>query len=128
MRPAIHQNGREGRGGGKGAEYAAGGNERPRQLPKRVTNHPSSPNPPRGDLMDHWSQYVALEIQDKSNIWDHERNELLDDFFNNDGKNISRLFQLSGHNHAITTYILSDIIFIYLFLKNYYIFSSVAPK
>ena len=36
--------------GGRGAEYAAGGNESPRQLPKRVTNHPPRPNPPRGGL------------------------------------------------------------------------------
>lgn len=59
--------------GGRGAEYAAGGNERPRQLPKRVTNHPPCPNPPRGDLMDQWSQYVAVEIHgfDKSNMWPH---------------------------------------------------------
>lgn len=45
----------------EGAEYAAGENERPRQLPKRVTNHPACPNPPRGDVMGQWSQYVAAE-------------------------------------------------------------------
>lgn len=59
------------RDGGGGAEYAAGGNEHQRQLPKRVTNHPRCPNPPMGDLMDQWSQCVAAEIQwvDTSNIW-----------------------------------------------------------
>lgn len=36
------------RDGGGGAEYAAGGNERQRQLPKRVTNHPGRHNPPMG--------------------------------------------------------------------------------
>lgn len=55
--------------GGRGAEYVAGGNEQPRQLPKWVTNHPPCPNPPKGDLMDHWSQYGATEVHayDKSN-------------------------------------------------------------
>lgn len=59
--------------GGRGAEYAAGGNERPRQLPKRVTNHPPCPNPPWGDLMDQWSQCVAVKMHgfDKSNMWAH---------------------------------------------------------
>lgn len=56
MQPAIYQNGGVGAGGlrdgGRGAEYAAGENERQRQLPKRVTNHPPCPNPPWGDLMD----------------------------------------------------------------------------
>lgn len=72
MRPAIHQNGGVG-DGGRGAEYAAGGNERPGQLPKRVTNHPPWPNPPRGNLMDQWSQYVAADMHafDKSNMWAH---------------------------------------------------------
>lgn len=57
----------------EGAEYAAGGNERPRQLPKRVTNHPPCPNPPWGNLMDQWSQYVTVEMHgfDKSNMWAH---------------------------------------------------------
>lgn len=49
MHLAIHQNGGVGVGG-IGAEYAAGGNEHPRQLPKRVTNHPPCPNPPVGGL------------------------------------------------------------------------------
>lgn len=77
MRPAIHQNGGVGGGGvgngGRGAEYAVGGNEHPRQLPKRVTNHPPCPNPPRGNLMDQWSQYVAADVHgfDKSNMWAH---------------------------------------------------------
>lgn len=59
--------------GSRGAEYAVGGNERPRQLPKRVTNHPPWPNPPRGKMMDQWSQYVAAEIHrlDKSNMEAH---------------------------------------------------------
>lgn len=59
--------------GSRGAEYAVGGNERPRQLPKRVTNHPPCPNPPRGKMMDQWSQYVAAEIHgfDKSNMEAH---------------------------------------------------------
>ena len=61
--------------GSRGAEYAAGGNERPRQLPKRVTNHPPCPNPPRGNLMDQWSQYTVAEIHGFENqicglIWD----------------------------------------------------------
>lgn len=77
MQPAIYQNGGVGAGGvrdgGRGAEYAAGGNERQRQLPKRVTNHPPCPNPPWGDLMDQWSQYVAVETHgfDRSNMWAH---------------------------------------------------------
>lgn len=63
--------------GGRGAEYAAGGNERPGQLPKRVTNHRPRPNPPRGDLMDQWSQYVAIEIHGlhKSNMGAHLGNK-----------------------------------------------------
>lgn len=44
------------RDGGGGAEYAAGGNEHQRQLPKRVTNHPGRPNPPMGGWMDQWLQ------------------------------------------------------------------------
>lgn len=70
MWPAIYQNGVVG-DGCRGAEYAAGGNERPRQLPKRVTNHPPCPNPLRGDLMDQWSQYVAAEMPrfNKSHMW-----------------------------------------------------------
>jgi len=74
---AIHQNGVVGccdvGHGGRGAEYAARGNERPRQIPKRVTNHLPCPNLPWGDVMDQWSQYVLANLQrfDKSNMWAH---------------------------------------------------------
>lgn len=58
----IKRGGGAGVDGGRGAEYAAGGNEHQRQLPKRVTNHPPCPNPPWGDLMDQWSQYESVEM------------------------------------------------------------------
>lgn len=48
--------------GHSGAEYAAKGNECPRQQPKRVTNHPACPNPASKDVMDQWSQYVMAEM------------------------------------------------------------------
>ena len=77
MQLAIYQNGGVGGGGlrdgSRGAEYAAGGNEHQRQLPKRVTNHHSRPNPQWKDLIYQWPQYVAVEMHgcDRSNMWAH---------------------------------------------------------